>query len=595
MLVILLFGGCAAQDDESIIVLKQSQFMLEADLDGVRNTETIWKDIQLPDTWNASRPDVGGIGVYRFHLDFAEKPEELWAILLPRVGHNAAVYFNGTLLGIHGNFKKYSNIWNTPFIITLPSSLIENSNTIDIKVQAFPNFFGRLLPPRVGPEEKLKSVYQDIYFAQVTFSQVCAVFALTMGVSLLLIWWYRRESLYGWFALGGISWAFYSLYFFVGQLPVALAYWIVFCFANSFVMLSAMLIFICFFMGWKYQRGANAIFTFALVAGVMLLLLPDAQVFVGVKYVMGIYAMMYAVLGVALINALRFEKSKRQALTSLVGIGINIGLGLHDWANITFMLNHPYLLQFGQPLIFLVMGRYLLKDYMTALHASEISNAKLDERVHLREQELKIVLQENQLAEQEKMLLKERERIMADIHDGVGGHLVSALSVAEATPSASGELVSQIIHQALDELRIVIDSLDPDERKLSQMLAAFKHRYNQRLESRGIETQWIFEQLDQVGPEKSLQLLRILQELMTNIIKHAQADAVTVQVRTHTNANGKTCELLVLDNGIGFDVNLRIGRGLGNLMRRAAVIGGTVTFTPQPRGTKVVLVFPLTD
>jgi len=592
MFFILLLSGCGAVDNSNVIELNQCQFRLEASEKGS------WQPLQLPDNWNHSRPDIGGVGIYRFELDLNVAPNRLWALLLPRVSNNAAVYLNGALLGAHGDFSQRALIWNTPYIATIPSGLLNpGRNIIDIKVVARANFFGRLLPPLIGAEEFIEPRYERLYFGQVILSEICAVFALTMGICMLMIWWYRREALYGWFALGGISWSVYALYFFVTALPLPLEYWIRFCFSFSFIMLSAMLIFICHFMRWKHRRREQAMMIYTLLGIAILLLLPDAQLFHGIKWMMAGYAVTYSILALALVNALRFEQSHRHALVSLAGIGINIGLGLHDWANIFFMLNQPYLLQYGQPLIFLVMGRHLLKDYMSALHASEATSAQLDQRVRERERELKTSLNREKKAEQEKALLKERERIMADIHDGVGGHLISALAIAESSASGGGELVSQTIHQALDELRLVIDSLDPDERKLSQMLAAFRYRYDQRLERQGITIKWTFEQmqqLDEVGPEKALQLLRILQELITNIIKHAEADQVSVWIGISGEGQQRECWLSVADNGVGFDIEQSIGRGLGNLNRRAAAIGGSIRFTSPTRGALAELAFPMT-
>jgi len=578
-------------DNSNVIELNQCQFRLETSEKGS------WQPLQLLDNWNQSRPDIGGIGIYRFDLDLNVAPNRLWALLLPRVSNNAAIYLNGALLGTHGDFTQRALIWNTPFIATIPSGLLKpGRNIIDIKVAARANYFGRLLPPLIGAEEFIEPRYERLYFGQVILSEICAVFALTMGICMLMIWWYRREALYGWFALGGLSWSVYALYFFVTTLPLPLEYWIRFCFSFSFIMFSAMLIFICHFMRWKHRHREQAMMIYTVIGIVILLLLPDAQLFHGIKWMMAGYAVSYSILALALVNALRFEQSHRHALVSLAGIGINIGLGLHDWANIFFMLNQPYLLQYGQPLIFLVMGRHLLKDYMSALHTSEATNTELDQRVRERERELKTSLNREKQAEQEKALLKERERIMADIHDGVGGHLISALAIAESS-SGDGELVSQTIHQALDELRLVIDSLDPDERKLSLMLAAFRHRYDQRLERQGISIRWSFdqlEQLDEVGPEKSLQLLRILQELMTNIVKHAEADHVSVWMGISDAEGPRECWLSVADNGVGFDAGVVVGRGLGNLKRRAEAIGGSINFTSQMPGTLAELAFPLT-
>jgi len=587
---LLLLGGCSTESDDNVIELDQCKFRLES------SENTVWKTLQLPDNWNLSRPGIGGVGNYRFELDLNVAPNRLWALLLPRVSNNAAVYLNGALLGEHGDFKANTLIWNTPFMVTIPSGLLKpGSNEIDIKVSAKENSFGRLLPPLIGAVGAIGPRYEQLYFGQVILSEICAVFSLTMGICMLMLWWYRRDALYGWFALGGISWSVYALYFFVTELPFPMAYWVRFCFSFGFVMLCAMLVFICRFMDWNKRRNEWFVMVYTLFGVVALLLSPDHHLFQAIKWIMAGYAAMFGVLALSLINALRYEQSSRHALVSLAGIGINIGLGLHDWANIFFMLNHPYLLQYGQPLIFLVLGRHLLKGYMSALKEAEATSTELDQRVRVRERELQISMGREKQAEQEKALLKERERIMADIHDGVGGHLISALAIAESSVDG-GELVSQTIHQALDELRLVIDSLDPDERKLSQMLAAFRYRYDQRLQQQGIAIQWKFDQLsrlDDVGAEKSLQLLRILQELITNIIKHARADQVSVWMGVSHEEGRHECWLSVADNGVGFDVEASLGRGIGNMRRRAEAVGGRVSFTSQEQGTLAELVFPM--
>ena len=597
LLLLLLLTGCNAVDETDVLTLDQGQLSMQSSGGDAPGQKTVWQPVQLPDNWGVSRPGVGGTGVYRFKLDLNVAPNRLWALLLPGVSNNVAVYLNDALLGSFGDFKGYSSTWNTPVMMGIPSGLLKpGNNIIDIKVMANANF-GRMLPPILGAEEYIRPIYEQRYFVQIVLSEICAVFALTMGVCMLMLWWYRRDSLYFWFAIGGISWAFYALYFFVTELPLPIEYWIRFCLSCGCIMLSAMFIFICQFMNWKHKHAEPLFMGYGLLGIVLLFLSPDDQLFNGFMWIMVGYVLIAAALGVALIHVLRLEQSRQHAITSLIGIGANIGLGLHDWVNIFFSLNHPYILQYGQPLLFLVMGRHLFKDYISALRKAEATNAELDERVRVREQALQRSMQLTKQAEDEKLLLKERERIMADIHDGVGGHLISALAIAESSADGSGQLVSQTIHQAMDELRLVIDSLDPDECKLSQMLAAFRYRYDQRLERQGITISWKFEQLDtldEIGPEKALQLLRILQELITNIIKHAQADHISVWMGIQVGSLSRGCWLSVADNGIGFDVDASLGRGVGNLRRRAEAVGGSVQFSSQETGgTLVELVFPL--
>ncbi|MBL4774866.1 MAG: hypothetical protein JKY87_02250 [Mariprofundus sp.] len=578
LILVLLLNACSSVDDRDVIVLNQCQFSMQG--------SESWQPLQLPDNWNVSRPDVGGVGLYRFELHLDVAPNRLWALLLPRVSNNAAVYLNGRLVGIHGGFEGHSITWNSPFLVSIPSGMLKSgSNIIEIKVAAKANYFGRLLPPMIGAEAYIEPRYEQLYFGQIILSQICTVFALTMAICMLSIWWYRRESMYGWFALGGLSWALYALYFFVTDLPLPLEQWIRFCFSCSLIMLSSMLLFIGQFMGWKHKRQEQVFMVYCLFGILLLLLLPDDQLFDGIKWIMAGYAVMYGLLGLALINALRFEQSKQHALTSLLGIGINIGLGLHDWANIFFMLNQPYLLQYGQPLIFLVIGRHLLKDYMIALHTSEATNAELDQRVHLREKELRLSLQKTKQAEQDKLLLEERERMMHDLHDGIGGQLISALSQARKAKGLENMPLQQTISDALLDLRLVIDSLDEDMRNLPALLGMLRMRLEPQMRAANIRLVWQVQdgvELDYFGSEVSLHLLRIVQEALTNAIRHAQCSEIRICIE---RMEDEIC-VMVVDNGIGMGDAIA-GRGRGNMRRRAEKIGAVLQVGSSDQGVQV--------
>jgi signal transduction histidine kinase len=79
--------------------------------------------------------------------------------------------------------------------------------------------------------------------------------------------------------------------------------------------------------------------------------------------------------------------------------------------------------------------------------------------------------------------------------------------------------------------------------------------------------------LPSIAPERTLHVLRILQELIVNAIRHSGAHRIVVTCRR--NDNSVTLE--IRDDGSGFDPDrLATGRGLGNLRRRAEALGGQV-------------------
>ncbi len=88
-------------------------------------------------------------------------------------------------------------------------------------------------------------------------------------------------------------------------------------------------------------------------------------------------------------------------------------------------------------------------------------------------------------------------------------------------------------------------------------------------------------------PEQELELYQMAQEILNNIIKHAQADHVKVLI---TNEGGYF-RMIIVDNGVGFDVENATqtgGQGLRNLRERAKKIGATCTITSAPgQGTKI--------
>ena len=91
------------------------------------------------------------------------------------------------------------------------------------------------------------------------------------------------------------------------------------------------------------------------------------------------------------------------------------------------------------------------------------------------------------------------------------------------------------------------------------------------------------------APRAQAELLRIVQEAMTNVRKHADATVVRVDVAT----NGEL-RLTVTDNGRGFrPENVSSGFGLESMRQRAAVIGAVLTVTSEPQnGTRVELSMP---
>jgi signal transduction histidine kinase len=150
-----------------------------------------------------------------------------------------------------------------------------------------------------------------------------------------------------------------------------------------------------------------------------------------------------------------------------------------------------------------------------------------------------------------------------------------------------------MLHRAIDEMRIAIEALASDEKDFRTSFGNFRFRWDQRLRDAGVLPTWQVEVPDAVlavPPHDSLQLLRIVQEALTNVLKHARAKQVQVSLRHVAGA----LELQVRDDGVGRAAPPSAGgRGMAGMRARAAKLGARLDLTQDEHGMQVLLVLPL--
>ncbi len=188
----------------------------------------------------------------------------------------------------------------------------------------------------------------------------------------------------------------------------------------------------------------------------------------------------------------------------------------------------------------------------------------------------------------------ERKRVAKDLHDGLGGLLatVKARLSAEA-PGASGS--NQLLDRACTEVRRIAHNMMPQTLALSGLTGSVRDIVSQ-LNQRGLDTELeIIGQPDlRLNEDGQSMLLRILQELSHNVIKHAGAKKLFVQLLDQPNQLLLTVE----DDGVGFDPEQvrteATGIGLANIDSRVAYLGGELQYDSSPgHGTTITLTIPL--
>ena len=222
-------------------------------------------------------------------------------------------------------------------------------------------------------------------------------------------------------------------------------------------------------------------------------------------------------------------------------------------------------------------------------------NALLKQQLMAREAELsEQYARQGELLRRET-LLEERRRLMGEMHDGIGGQLVSLMHANRHQAMSAPEL-NEALTAVAEELRLVIDSLDSVGSSVGTALANYRRRIEPRLKAAGITLRWSNE-LDTdthgLGPREVLHVCRIVQEAVTNALKHSGCNEV--QLGLSEDEALRRLKIRVADNGRGLPPDAEPGSGHGqrSMRERAEALGGTLTVNSGSQGTEIVLDMPI--
>jgi signal transduction histidine kinase len=192
----------------------------------------------------------------------------------------------------------------------------------------------------------------------------------------------------------------------------------------------------------------------------------------------------------------------------------------------------------------------------------------------------------------------ERRRIAQDLHDGVASQLVSILSSLD-DKAPQQQAVALALENCLLDLKMTVDAIDSGNDSVVEALGRLRYRVQHSLDKLGIVMSWKVDmcvELEAVRGEKAQQVLRIAQECLANVMRHAHAS--TVEVVCKFVPENEHMVLEVRDNGagIGRDREGRpTGKGLASMRRRAKATGGELIIASKlGAGTRVRFTLPLT-
>jgi len=294
------------------------------------------------------------------------------------------------------------------------------------------------------------------------------------------------------------------------------------------------------------------------------------------------------------LNSIFLLYSLTPIMTAALLFEERIALALAATASLSLSLTHLFLSQFTERFTWIMQGYNLTLLIVYTLFSFVVATVPYRINLNIRRRI------------ERDAIIEERRRIAREIHDGVAQSLsylnlktksVSDLLMSKNSVQALTGLneIREVVQDTYEDIRESIDQLSTEIRSVS-ILAALSSYVREFSSNNGIPVQLeIVKPLIRLSPVAELQLLRIAQEALTNVRRHATASSVELTLRNTTDA----VEMLVKDDGKGFNLEELEKyppgyHGLTIIRERAEGLGGNVLITTAPgQGTEVRVQLPV--
>lgn len=558
-------------------------------------------NVSFPDYWVTARRQIASQGVYRMAVTVPASVDaaEPWVVYLVNLSGHVNLFWDGRFLGRSTSFTGVGvPMVSGPVMVTIPADRLRGEHQLALEFTSSVSNLSYLRAPVIAPLAEVAPQFARKRLTLIYLPVVLGVVSII--VALVFYAAYRTDPSgrgVGWMTVGLIaaSLSMLGLYLPPGdEWAGLLARTRPAVFHLSFVF---------FLLAIREMGESGHRFAMYLVLMVSLLFLiaiaavPEVQIFrvaalwMPFTYAIGLYL---------LIQVWRFAVQTPGRLATLVPIALVPVFIVHDWIGLAkggdfwadqmLGIYNSALFAFSLMLLLIARARQHMEELL-------VLNQELESRVAEKHQQLETHYAQMAAVERREAALYERERMVRDMHDGLGGQLTSTLALVESGKFSPQE-VENALRDVLDDLRMMVHSIDSPESTLLDLLAMVRERVEPRMNRQGVAFRW---RVDGAGCERALSpesaghVLRIVQEALTNVIKHADASEITIS----TEQQGSSRIVCIDDNGKGLVNETRGaatvagGRGLRHMRKRAEALGGAVTVRPLPDGgTRVELQLP---
>lgn len=529
---------------------------------------------------------------YRILVPAPALSGELPSIFLPRFSDNVEVRLNNQVISPDRKMPEFLHHWNRPFFASFTPLLVKDAdNTFEIELWTRDSGQIALHGVYVGPASLLEFRAQRKHVQRLGQVRTYTAVAIFSIIPIFLAWLSHRQSMI-------FFWVAFNLLFgivigFNLSFPNARVFW-----PNWPVVWNGALLFYCygayqyarshFGLGWNIWQ--TVLIALACVATASVCVVGSDNYLPTVRIVHALSGA-FVILAIALFLA-NWRRSDIPTKLHVPILLVAAAAGLSDYIFYLVDQEWAFVPRSGLALFVLILGVFaaLFNRMARTLNGYEQLNQTMRTTIETRTAELAESQAKIAEIERQKAVDAERERIMFDLHDGVGGQLVNIMAYLEAKGQKDDDLIGSL-EEAMRDLSLIIDSLEGSD-DLDALFASLKARLDPIFSAHGIDLIWNCEDLPELpnaDPSKNLNTIRIVQEAITNSIKHSNAKTITVE----TGRNSVS----VMDDGVGFDPTEAVakkrgthsGLGLRGMERRATDIGAELAFQSNQTGTIVKL------
>ncbi len=508
---------------------------------------------------------------------------------------NYRLYVNGSLLVGEGRMESGNGTFHgqKTFLTRMPAGLLKRGDNVLTYITLRDGFpYTDIFPPQIGEFEAMRSFSARRLWALNDFPRYSAGLLGLLGL-LATVMVFRSDDWRFAAWLSALCGAFVANYLYGVELAPPFDGWgrmFAFFAINMFIPTALL----CFIDAWT-RRPLGWLMPLALsiylaAAGyiawrIYTTSMPDAFDVPAIVWIWMLAGLSIATLARLLWHFARAPEDRltESALMSVLAVATLLDALCNLFPE--WQLREGYLIN-AAPFLMLAMLTAFLARNFRLFQSQTALNTLLQAKVAQREAELAVAHMREQEFVRQQAHDAERRRIMQDIHDGLGSQLMSMMLSArlgEAEPAQVAEGLQAVI----DEMRLMVDSMDSVGESLEAAFATFRARMQPRVVAAGLQLDWFQAEglrLPDYGPREVLQLFRILQEAVTNALKHSGASRLAVEIGPEGDG---AVVVRISDNGQGRAIP-GVGRGLGNMARRAEAIGAGFALSSAPgEGTRV--------